>query len=178
MHNSPTHSHSTAGFTLIELLVVAALSVIIIIGASSLFFTSLISSSRKEILTTVKQEGDYASSQIEFLLRNALQLEKDTAMGVTCTTGMKSITFRSRDEGITTLSVVSGKIASSSGTNVAYLTTDAVTLADDQLFDCQQSGGVGGYIKIHFTLTKQNTDFNAPNNASDRFETSVSIRSY
>lgn len=175
------HAGFQNGFTLIELLVVTALSIIIIIGAASLFFTSIINNAHKDVITTVKQEGDYALSQMEFLLRNATRLESNpsTPTAPDCTPGMKTITFRSQDNGITTLAVVNNKIASSSGAQTVYLTSDAVTLSDqDPLFECQQVSNVGGYIQIHFALTKQNTDFSVPNTVTNTFTTSVNLRSF
>lgn len=168
-----------SGFTLIELMVVAALSIIIVLGASSLFFSSIITNTRKEILTTIKQEGDYALGQMEFLLRNAVNLEPN-ASGQTCTTGMSSIAFRSRDDGVTTLKVVGNQIASSSATKTVYLTSPtAVTLnTATPIFNCQQTGGVGGYVTIRFSLSTQNTDYSTPNTAAETFTTSVNLRSF
>jgi hypothetical protein len=151
------------------------------LGASTLFFTSLISSTREDILTTVKQEGDFALGQMEFLLRNAISLEANPSVPTapSCTQSMSNITFRSRDNGITTLSITNNKIASVSGAQTVYLTSDAVTLdAQAPLFDCEQVANVGGYVTIHFRLTKQNTDYSIPNTVSDLFTTSVNLRSY
>jgi type II secretory pathway pseudopilin PulG len=172
---------TSQGFTLIELLVVAGLAIILILGATSLFYTSLISSTRQDILRAVKQEGDYSINQMEFLLRNAVRFEANPSSPTSplCTTSMQSITIRSKDEGITTLAVVNNKIASISGSQTAYYTSDAVTLENQApLFDCIQTGNVGGYVTIHFTLTKQNTDYSIPNTVSETFTTSVNLRTY
>ena len=191
-------NQQTAGFTLIELLVVAALSVIIIVGASSLFYTALISNSTKDTLTAVKQEGDFALGQMEFLLRNAVSLESKTpgsALPI-CDKNMSSITFRERDERITTLGFVEDsdhitRIASSSASvsgdpKISYLTSSAVQLIDPinhgnatTLFDCELTSSAGAYISIHFTLNKANTGFGADtSNETQSFNTSVNLRSF
>ena len=178
--NSERHSRE-GGFTLIEMLVVTALSVIILIGASSLFLSSLVSSAHKDTVTAVKQEGDFAVGQMEFLLRNAISIEPNpSAPGAPyCTQGMKSITFREQDNGVSTLGIVNNKIASSSGNLTVYLTSDSINLnTQDPIFDCQQMANAGGYINIHFTLSAQNTNSGTPNAVSQTFTTSVNLRSF
>jgi prepilin-type N-terminal cleavage/methylation domain-containing protein len=173
---------SQHGFTLIEILVVVSLSVIITLGAAGLFFTTLISNSKKNVLTTVKDEGDYALSQIEFLLRNAvsLQANPNSPTDPICDTGMSSITLKSIDNGITTLSIQNNKIASqsaSTGTPV-YLTSTATQLSNLS-FNCEQaSQNYGTYVTISFTLSKTSPDFNQPTPVQDTFTTSVNIRSF
>jgi prepilin-type N-terminal cleavage/methylation domain-containing protein len=190
----PKQMQNQTGFTLIELLVVAALSVIIIVGASSLFYTALISNSRKDTLTAVKQEGDFAVGQMEFLLRNAVSLEHNPTAPTLpiCDKGMNTITFRERDEGITTLGLVkvdnNYQIASSSGTTTlktSFLTSTAVSPLDPNsqnptpLFDCEQTNNAGAYILIHFTLYKQSEGLGSTSTTdSQAFSTSVNLRSF
>ena len=171
----PTRKKFHRGYTLIELLVVVTLSVIVMLSAAGLFFTTLVSNSRKDILTSVKDEGDYAISQMEFLLRNAITLVPPSGAG--CTTGMGTIVFRNADDGVTTLTNINGQIASQSATgNTTYLTSKAVTLTGPT-FDCSQStGDHSTYIKISFQLSKQAADFNRPQPVQETFTTSVNLR--
>jgi prepilin-type N-terminal cleavage/methylation domain-containing protein len=174
--------HHQSGFTLIEILVVVSLSVIITLAAAGLFFTTLISNSKKNVLTTIKDEGDYSLSQMEFLLRNAIALvpNPSSPASPTCTTGMSSITLKSYDGGTTTLSTQNNKIASQSAAAATpvYLTSTNTTLSGLS-FNCEQaSQNYGTYVTISFTLQKTSPDFNSPTPTQDTFTTSVNIRSY
>jgi prepilin-type N-terminal cleavage/methylation domain-containing protein len=167
------------GFTLLEMLVVITLTVILSVSAASLFFTTLVGNTKKESLSTVKQEGDYTISQLEFLLRNAVSLVPPVA--ASCTNNMSSITFKLNDGGITTLSKINGKIASQSASSATpvYLTSDSVVLASGPRFDCTQASvNKGTYIKISFTLSKLSPDFNTPTDVTETFTTSVNVRSF
>lgn len=173
---------SQRGFTLIEILVVVSLSVILSVAAAGLFFTTLIGNTKKEIISIVKDEGDYAISQMEFLLRNAVSLtaDPDFPLAATCTSGMSRITFKSIDEGITTLYNDNGRIASKSSTSSTpvYLTSDNVTLSGPT-FNCQQSGtNYGSYVTITFSLQKDSPDANRPQPVKEDFTTSANIRSF
>jgi prepilin-type N-terminal cleavage/methylation domain-containing protein len=165
---------SQSGFTLIEILVVVSLSVIITLAAAGLFFTTLISNSKKNVLTTIRDEGDYALSQMEFLLRNAVSLTANPTSPTdpVCATGMSTISLKSADNGITTLSVQNSKIASQSaavGTPV-YLTSTATQLSNLS-FNCEQATqNYGTYVTISFTLQKTSPDFNQPAPVRDTFK--------
>jgi prepilin-type N-terminal cleavage/methylation domain-containing protein len=176
-------AHFSDGFTLIEVIVVVALSVMITLAATSLFMTTLRASNKKVMISRVKDEGDYALSQMEFLLRNAVKLVADPSnpAAPVCSSGSTSISFKSADGGTTTLYATNGTgsvIASKSATlaNPVYLTSDAVTLTN-LAFTCQQSvGSTGTYVKVSFTLQKDSTEFNEPQPTTQDFATSVSIR--
>ena len=171
------------GFTLIEILVVVTLSIVLMTAAAGLFFTTLISNTKKNVISVVKDEGDYASSQIEFLLRNAVSLVPDplVANAPTCTTSMTSISFRSLDDGITTLTTLNNRIASQSATTgtPVYLTSDSVQVSQPLVFDCQQSStNFGSYIKLSFQLQKDSPDVDVPQPVTEKFETSVQVRNF
>ena len=170
-------SSRQAGFTLVELLFVITISIVITVGAAGLFFQTLIGNSRKSVVSTVKDEGDFAIGQMEFLLRNALVLQPDPANpnGAACAAGMTGITFKSLDDGVTTLLNVGGRIASRSAVT-RYLTSSAVTLTGPT-FDCVQSASGNGYIKISFSLSKNTTDYATSTPITENFVTSVNLRS-
>ncbi len=175
-----TNSIHQAGFTLIEILMVVTLSVVITVAATGLFFTTLIGNTRKELISQVKDQGDYAINQLEFLLRNAVSLAPDPLFPAasTCVGGMNRITFKSVDEGITTLFNDNGKIASQSAASgqTIYLTTDDVTLTGPT-FNCSQaSENFGTYVTISFSLQKDSPDYNRPTPVQESFTTSVSLR--
>ncbi|MBT3250111.1 MAG: type II secretion system protein [Candidatus Pacebacteria bacterium] len=143
-----------SGFTLIELLIVTSITVILLLSASVLFMTFLISNSKINSEQLVKQEGQHALSQIEFLLRNALEILPNE-LGQECELGMTEIKFFSIDGGTTSLKKedVDGnnKIAS----NSSYLTSSTVEITDGPTFNCTQDNDESHpHINISFTLRK------------------------
>lgn len=167
------------GFTLVELVVVISLMVMIMLTVTSLFFTSLISSTKTSTSAKIKEEGDFAVDQIEFLLRNAVKLVPNTG-GETCGASMTEIRFQSHDDGITSLTAEDDngvfKIASNSG---VYLTSGDVVLEDNQiLFTCTQANdGSAQYVTVDFTLRKGTPGVDQPRDiVTQDFSTGVAIR--
>jgi type II secretory pathway pseudopilin PulG len=177
---SRSHSHqSQAGFTLIELIIIVSLTIILMLTASALFMTFLISGAKINSTQTVKQEGQYALSQMEFLLRNAVEILPNT-LGDECEADMTEIKLKSFDGGETTLLIEDdggvNKIASNSG---VYLTSEAVEIADDLNFTCTQSNDESHpHINISFTLRKGTPGVDqARDIVEETFSTSTTIRS-
>lgn len=146
---------SQFGMTMIELLIVVTLSAMLLLAASAVFMTFLIGGAKINSQSAVKQEGEYALTQIEFLLRNAVELLPNT-LGDECTTDMADIRFVSFDGGITTLSGETAdsvtKIASNSG---VFLTSSSVDVIDGPTFDCAQDDDEGHpHVTTTFTLRK------------------------
>ncbi|CAN5311412.1 hypothetical protein BH10PAT2_BH10PAT2_2170 [soil metagenome] len=171
-----------AGFTLLEVVVATAITVIMMIAASGLFLATLRTNTKDSQVTAIKTDGDYAISQIEFLLRNAVSVIPDplSPTSPSCVNGMSSITFKEVDGGITTLSSSNGLIASRSAVQAspAYLTTPSTTLSGLQ-FDCSQAGtNYGTYVTVSFSLDKDEANSNQPNTLTQQFQTSVNVRSY
>lgn len=169
------------GFTLIELLVAIGLSVMLVTAASGLFFSTLRSDSKKNYVTDLKDNGDYALSQMEFLLRNAVTLEKLNASDITCGQGMTQIVFRSIDNGVTRLYLSNGQIASESvQTGTTRYLTGGPTTATNLAFNCQQAAvNSGTYVSISFGLsyaTMSGQFFTQQ--GSEQFMTTVNVRSY
>ena len=157
------------GFTLIELLITTSLTVLLLLAISSLFMTFLIGNSKTNTKKTVKEEGFYALSQMEFLIRNSQYIDGP------CMPEMTSIVIVSKDGGSTTLTALPDadddnkiKIAS----NSAFLTSGAVTLdLENSRFDC--SGSVGNrQVGIRFGLEKTTPD----GIVSEQFNSIVSLR--
>ena len=170
-----------SGFTLVEILVAISLSVMLIVAAMGLFFSTLLSNTKKTVLSTIKDEGDYAINQMEFLMRNAISLEQPTDGGSICAPGRNRIAIKSLDNSITELSIQNSRIASAS-TNLAtnrtvFLTSDDVQLSNLR-FDCQNAGPFSGtFIKVSFTLRKQAVEQTGQPTTSEDFSTSVNVRS-
>ncbi len=183
---TPTANYSDleaqAGFTLLEVVVATSITVIMMLAATSLFLATLRSNTKDTQVTSIKQEGDYALSQMEFLLRNAISVVQDPQFPLSpvCQSNMDSISFKLLDGGITTLSASNGLIASKSATaaNPVYLTSPATVLTNLK-FDCSQAGtNYGTYVTASFSLAKDENNANTPNTITQDFRTSVSVRSY
>lgn len=169
------------GFTLIELLVAIGLSVMLVTAASGLFFSTLRSDSKKNFVSSLKDNGDYALSQMEFLLRNAVSLEALNQGDVTCGTGMNQIVFRSIDNGVTRLYLSNGQIASESvQTGTTRYLTGGATTATNLAFNCQQAAvNSGTYIRISFNLSYATTSGQFfTDTGSESFVTTINVRSY
>lgn len=159
-----SEQHKKNGFTLIELLISTTLIVLLMLGISSLFMTFLIGSAKTNTKTTIKEEGVYALSQMEFLLKNARYVGTDSDP---CDTNMDEITVTSFDGGETVFERDDERIAS----NSSYLTSKAVDISSGPRFDC--TGTVGNrQVKISFTLRKVTPD----GTESEEFESIVNVR--
>jgi prepilin-type N-terminal cleavage/methylation domain-containing protein len=170
------------GFTLIELLIVVSLSVMLMLSASSLFMTFLLGNTKVARSQIIKHEGEYAMSQIDFLLRNAVQLVANSS-GQVCAKDMTSVSFISLDSGKTTLGVATDpldskvKIASNS---TRFLTSGDVTIIDGPFFDCVQSTDkLSQYLGVRFTLRKGTPSLDLARDIIDQeFISGVGLRSF
>ena len=173
-------SKKILGITLIEMLIVVTLTVLLTTAATAMLFSTIISGGQSNSLSIVKTNGDYALSQMEFLLRNAISLEPNGS-GQTCASGMSEIRLRSRDEAITALFRENDngvdKIASNSG---KYLTSDSVRLVSGPTFDCAQSeDNAVQNVNISFTLGKGISGQDRVSEVIQQdFKTSVTLRKF
>jgi Tfp pilus assembly protein FimT len=183
----PSLRSESAGFTLVELLVVTSLSVLLMLTATSVFITFMMSDARTQSIGQITEEGDYAMSQMEFLFRNAVEIEPNVA-GRVCAVNMGQMRLRSFDNGVTTL----GRSFSAEGTNRyvasngARLTSEAVQLTDpaeislphNPTFSCRSSSdGRIMHITVEMVLEQPSVDFqdgSAINRES--FTTGVTVR--
>ncbi|MFH1959029.1 MAG: type II secretion system protein [Patescibacteria group bacterium] len=173
-------AYQQAGFTLIELLIVITLTVIMLLTASTLFMTFLISGAKVNSAQLVKQEGQHALTQIEFLLRNAIEIVPNR-FDQQCIANMTEIKFRSMDGEETTLSIEDDggidKIASNSG---IYLTSDAVEIVGGSInFTCTQNNDQSHpHVNFSFTLRKGTLGVDkARDIVEETFTASTTIRS-
>lgn len=175
--------NNNSGFTLIELLITTALTVLLMLGITSMFMTFLLGNSKTNTRKTVKEEGSYALSQMEFLLKNAHYID-ETINGNNCQDNMTEIDIVSLDGGTTTLGTIetpatSGVMKIASGSD-GILDEDSIALTSDSvlfingeelLFDC--SGPVGNrQVKINFGLSKITPD----GTVTESFSSNVNIR--
>ncbi len=149
------------------------------LSASVLFMTFLITNSKVSSAQLVKQEGQHALNQIEFLLRNALEILPNE-LGQECETNMSEIKFVSIDGGITSLKKEddngANKIASNSG---IYLTSSAVDITNGPIFSCTQDNDQSHpHINITFTLRKGTPGLDKDRDiVEETFSSSTTVRS-
>lgn len=171
-----------SGFTLIELLIVVSLSVMLMLSASSLFMTFLLGNTKVTRMQLIKHEGEYVMSQMEFLLRNAVQLVANDDDQV-CERNMTSIAFVSIDSGETLLnksvdpSDGKEKIASNSA---KFLTSGDVDIVNGPYFDCTESEDkLTQYVSIRFTLRKGTPTLDVERDILEQeFISGVGLRSF
>ena len=167
------------GFTLIELLVVTTLSVILMLASSVLFMTFLVGKGKINSLQLIKNEGDYALSKMEFLIRNAIDIS-DCELGMTELTikslyGQDTRFFIEEDAG-------SRKIASNSGIYLTSGSVDLATNADGQYLqvDCYESDDQRSkYVNLSFILRKGVPGVDLSRDIVEQeFSTGVAVRSF
>lgn len=173
------------GFTLIELLVAMAIISGLGIMIAQAFFTTTRSNTKVERLTDVKQNGDYALSIMERMIRNARTLTASCTPAGTQAT--ESIAIASSDGYTTTFQcLLDGsvtRIASVSAFGTKYLTSSSVTLggtscaADTLVFYCTSIVQVPKSVKVTFQISQKGTPTDQFEKASTQFQTSVGLRS-
>ena len=167
---------SKNGFTLIETLVSLGVLAVVVVMATNLFFSLLRGASKTKAIQTVKQNGGYAISVMERMIRNAKQV-------LDCQTDY--ITIKSQDEEETTFRFCSEEddswIASVSGTLTcadARLTSSEVQLVSSS-FTCMPGDGTKpDGVDINFSLAKAGTGTRPEEGAVVNFQTSVFLRNY
>jgi hypothetical protein len=161
------------GFTLVELLIVMTLSIMLLLTASSLFMTLLIGNTKTNSSQLIKAEGTTAMNQIEFLLRNAVEIP-------TCVASSNTLTIRSLDGGTTVLGSTLNNGKYKIASNSSYLTSESVDLVGNQVtFSCAQSAdGLSKYVTTTFTLRKGIPNFDSARDiVEETFSAGINMRS-
>lgn len=162
------------GFTLVEMLVVVGVVAVVGMMAVNLFFATLKGSTKTAVLNEVKQNGDYALSVMEKMVRNAKSLSPLTGQ-----TG--TITIINPDGGTTRFSCLLDGSVRKIASNSAALTSQNVTLAScpADLFTVTTVAGKPSVVTIKFTLIQATVSPSRPEErASMDFQTTVSLRTY
>jgi len=167
------------GFTLVEILVVVGILGIIAVVASTIFFTTLRSSGKTKVLTKVKQNGDYALSVMERLIKDSQEVVTNTDNKI-CESGMNYLKFKRADGntiefGCLEEGTANGRIAS----NSARLTSSEVKV-DSCSFDCSWLGTkfYPKTVTIKFTLSQFGATVRPEEQATINFQTTISTRNY
>ncbi|MBI3577583.1 prepilin-type N-terminal cleavage/methylation domain-containing protein [Candidatus Gottesmanbacteria bacterium] len=179
------HLSLARGFTLLEIIIATSIVAVIGVIISQALSATTKSNTKVEILKEVKQNGDFALSIMERMIRNA------KAITSTCSdTGSAgpSVTLKNVDGGSTTLTCqldgAISRIASVSAAGTDYLSGTSVTLGGADcssaslLFTCTSLAGVANTIAIGFRLGQKGMSPSIFDVASQSFQTSVSIRNH
>ena len=162
------------GFTLIEIIVVVGILGIIAVIGSGAFFSILRGSTKTKTLQMVRQNGDYAISVMERMIRNARVLISPTTDST-----VTSITIKNPDGGETTFSCEGNPATIAS--NGASLLSNEVNVNDcNDIFEVTvgQVGIKPAVIKINFNLTQAGTAIRPEEQALINFQTTVTLRNY
>ena len=154
-----------AGFSLIELTVVIGLLSLLVLTITSTMLMSMVSSNRIRTATKIKQAGNYALGEIQFLLRNSKSI-------TTCDSSSATISFIGQDGGSTEILLESDRLASNSG---VYLTPDSATVSN-YVLSCSPSDTEPSVVKVSFDLKSSVSTTRASENPLLHFETSISLR--
>lgn len=164
------YSKTIKGLTLIELLVSIGLLAIVGGIAAVIFFITIMNASKSDTVREVKQNGDYAISVMERMIRGARTIDTP------CLGTSSSITIRSPDNQTTTFLVnASDQVASNSTT----LTNNKVKVNPGGLtFTCTQSSGKAPIVSISLSLSQAMASPKVAEMSSINFKTTVSLRTY
>lgn len=149
---------SQAGFTFIELLI--SMMIIMLIGSIILvvFFSALRGTNRSQSIITLRQNGNYALSQMTKDIRQAASISNEAD----CTESeTDSITIVSAtDYRETTYQCSEESIASVSASQTYYLldSSDATTVSSCAFSCGRQEATELPFVKIRFTLTTPQSD--------------------
>lgn len=166
------------GFTLVEILVVISILAIIVVAGSNMFFTLLRGSNKTKVLQSAKQNGNYAISVMERMIRNARNISGSGS----------SIVIQNPDGQQTTFECCGTSpdlmIASRSGTLTCQqtrLTSGEVKVSSCPAVFSVVSGVIGtkpAVVTIKFSLSQAGITTRPEEQATIDFQTTVSLRNY
>lgn len=157
------------GFTLLEIMVVVGILGIIAVVGSGTFFSILRGSTKTKTLQLVKQNGDYAISVMERMIRNARRVSG----------GGDSITIVNPD-GETTVFSCEGSPATIASNSAPLMDKEVKVDSCYNVFTV--TSGISGVrpavVKINFNLSQAEMTTRPEEQASINFQTTVTLRNY
>lgn len=156
-----------SGFTLIEVLVSLTVFVTVAFIGFNFLFSAISGSGKAEVLKDVRQNGSYALSVIDSVVRSASRLS--------CSKNPDSLTMWNPRGETTRFYLDDNKIAS--GSSSLILTSSSVEVTDF-LVACSTEPGKPASVDVSFTVSKPGTDLRAGEKASQDFSTRIILRNY
>ncbi|MCX6792392.1 MAG: type II secretion system protein [Candidatus Gottesmanbacteria bacterium] len=165
---------SLQGFTLMEILISVGILAIVATLLAQVLFTTAHVNKKTEILTDIKQDGNFALDIIGRMVRSAKSIDK-------CLLGELDIT--NPNNNVTIFTCDAGRIASESASHPpVYLTSANVTLSSSGGNNCTDSSLAfscplaEGQVTIKFTLGQLGVAGSAYESGSAAFESTVRMR--
>jgi prepilin-type N-terminal cleavage/methylation domain-containing protein len=157
------------GFTLVEIMIVVGILGIIAVVGSGTFFSILRGSTKTKTLQLVKQNGDYAVSVMERMIRNAKSVSG----------GGSSITITNPD-GETTDFSCSGSPATIASNSASLMSSEVKVNDCTNIFTVTpgEAGIRPAVVKINFSLSQAGTPSRPEEQTSVNFQTTITLRNY
>lgn len=170
------------GFTLIELLVVVAVMAIMGVVTANLFFQTLKGATKAQLLTEIKQNGDYTLSLMGKMIRNAKNIEEtfpENPSWKCDSSNRPDIKITNQDGGTTYFNCTGSGDNTHIASNAARLTSSRVRVSSDcNLIKCTRTGSAPPIVEISFSLSQLGSPTRPEEAAAVNFRTSVSLRTY
>lgn len=188
--------HRQYGFTLIELLIGSLLLVVLTLLVNNILFNVFKGTAKSEVLKEVKQNGDYALSVMERMIREAKEVESCSGSELSIINQDPDDPDKTKVRHKTTFKCMldSGvlRIASSSAlppiaigdrmlTSSENVTLTGASCPGTLSFTCSQATGKVSQVEIRFTLRQKTAAGVTPRKeeqAEIPFQTTVSLRNY
>ena len=170
---------TSKGFTLIELLVV--MGVLAIMGGVilSIFFSVLRGTNKTNQLIIVRQNGNYAISQMSKIIRNAKRLEYPASCTPSVSTPYITLIGQNDEQIILEHYPISNILRARSIASTVNLTSNTQVRATNLQFTCTQAPNSNTFlIYISFIVSQSSTNPGSENSASLPFSTSIAFRNY
>lgn len=169
------------GFSLIELLVVVALIGMIGAITTQVFILALQTQGKSEIIKEVKQNGDYAMSVMESMIRNSSDI-----LSVSCNDTLNQITVQNPDGFNTVFDCTGSNISSISGSENADPTPTGAPLTNSRVkvssctfrVVCPTPPINPKYVYIEYTVSQAGVGTGPKDTSSLNYQTTISLRNY
>lgn len=167
------------GFTLIELIIVSAIFASVGLMASTAFFNIMRGAVKSEIVKEVKQNGNYALSTMERMIRNSADVT--SPCDGSAQTSLTILTFEGDPVTFScTFADSAAQIASTSAVATGYLTNSQVSLGQScpgtLQFRCTDSVSSPKIVTITFTLRQKSLEVPKSEQAVSNFQSTISLR--
>lgn len=192
IHNLILKNKNYPGFTLVEHLAVISVFVVVGVVTTGIFLGSFRATTKSDGLTLLRQNGDYAISQVEKQLRFATSVNGLSHDGNYPPTTINACTdlvggpeneynqlqITNADGGSTTYTCSVGANGNIASNSANFLDNSVVTNVDACYFTCVKSSAYAApVLTFHLTLAQRvGTSSNPETQSTLDFQTSVTLR--